>query len=308
MHSAGTDLSRISFDPALTLDCGQAFRWSPVGDSRTEWIGIVSGTLVRVNECNAKAVASITDRTKFDEIMRSYFSFTDDLESILSSFPRDDVLSPALRQFRGLRLLTQDPWECLISFVCSINCNIPSIKLKIENLSRRFGTRIHTGLDIESFAFPTAERLAKAGKKALLECKVGFRWKYIEYIAKEVATGRLDVAALSSLPYKHALSHLISQVSGKTFGVGPKVADCVLLYALHKTEAFPIDVWIWRGMRHFYKESMRGANCKSLTVRNYFQISELMRKKFGKYAGIAQLYLYAKIRQDARLTQGKLQV
>ncbi|MGI0090375.1 MAG: DNA glycosylase, partial [Nitrososphaerales archaeon] len=239
-------------------------------------------------------------------LVEIYFSASDDLDSILASFPQgDENLLNATQMFSGLRLLTQDPWECLISFVCSINCNIPSIKLKIENLSRRFGDEIESGLDCKWYSFPSPRSLARAEKRELLDCKVGFRWKYIKFIAKKVETGDLDLEKLSRLKYQEALSELISEISGNTFGVGPKVADCVLLYALHKTEAFPIDVWILRCLKQYYRDLIKIRNCNSLTPKTYFELSELMREKFGSCAGYAQLFLYAKMRHDAHATQGR---
>ncbi|HVB11825.1 MAG TPA: DNA glycosylase [Nitrososphaerales archaeon] len=288
----------LEFDPSITLDSGQAFRWSPVDESRQVWIGIVSDALVRVTKNEAKVLGAV-DKSFDSESIRRYFSLEDDLGSIFSTFPSDETLDSALEKFRGLRLLKQDPWECLISFVCSINCNIPSIRLKIANLSRRYGRRIDTDLDLKAYSFPTATTLARASKRDLLECRLGFRWRYVKFIAKKVVEGHLDLERLSTVPYRDAFPELISDVSGKTFGVGPKVADCTLLYSLHKMEAFPIDVWILRCLRKFYHDEIEMKNLESLTLKKYLAVSESMRKKFGNYAGYAQLYLYVKMRSDS---------
>jgi len=282
------------FDPSITLDSGQAFRWRPLDESRNGWIGIVSGNVVKVSEKEARV---LSDNSQDTEALQRYFSIDDDIDSIFATFPYDKTLNSSKRGLPGLRLLTQDPWECLISFVCSINCNIPSIRLKIDNLSRRYGKKIETDLDFEAYSFPTAETLAKASKRDLLTCKLGFRWKYVKFIAKRVAKGELDLDKLRNVSYQVSLQELISETSGMTFGVGPKVADCVLLYSLHKTEAFPIDVWILRCLERFYPEET-GGSVRSLTPKKYFAISEAMRMKFGRYAGYAQLYLYVKMRHD----------
>lgn len=288
--------TRSFFEPAITLDSGQAFRWRPVDETRTTWIGIVSDKLVKATKSE---IVVLSELSREPEFLPRYFSVDDDLDSIFSTFSSDKTLESARQQLCGLRLLTQDPWECLISFVCSINCNIPSIRLKIENLSRRYGRKIDTVLDVNAYSFPTAGALARASKRDLLKCKLGFRWKYVKFIAKEVAVGNLELERLRGVSYHDALPELISETSGKTFGVGPKVADCALLYSLHKTEAFPIDVWILRCLKQFYPNEARISDSGSLTQKKYFAISEAMRKKFGKYAGYAQLYLYVKMRGNS---------
>ncbi len=296
MSEAQIAFSKFDFDPSLTLDSGQVFRWSALDESRREWIGVVRQNLLRVTKEGAFVVGGSNPDS---ELIQSYFSFDEDLDSIFSTFPPDEILESAKLQLRGLRLLRQDPWECLISFVCSINCNIPSIRLKIENLSRRFGRKIDTSLDLRANAFPSAESLAKASKRDLLACKLGFRWKYVKFIARKVAAGNLDLERLTSVPYYDAFPELISEVSGKTFGVGPKVADCTLLYSLHKTEAFPIDVWILRCLRKYYGKEIPDNNSESLTPKKYFTVSDSMRRRFGKYAGYAQLYLYVMMRGES---------
>jgi N-glycosylase/DNA lyase len=280
----------------VTLDSGQAFRWTPVDATRQTWIGIISDKIVKVTRDEARVLAG---PTRIPELLPSYFSVDDDLDSIFSTFPSDETLESATSELHGLRLLTQDPWECLISFVCSINCNIPSIRIKIENLSRRYGRKIDTPLDSSAYSFPSPESLAKATKRDLLKCRLGFRWKYVRFIARKVVEGNLDLEKLRSASYHDAFSELVSETSGKTFGVGPKVADCALLYSLHKTEAFPIDVWILRCLKQFYGDEAGMSNLKSLTPKKYVAISEAMRQKFGKYAGYAQLYLYVKMRGDS---------
>ncbi len=284
------------FDPSITLDSGQAFRWNPLDESNQVWVGVVSDKVVKVTKREAVVLGEIH---RDPEFIQRYFSPSDDLESIFSTFPPDETLDSARRELNGLRLLSQDPWECLISFVCSINCNIPSIRLKIENLSRRYGKKIDTPLNLNAYSFPSAESLSKASKRDLLACRLGFRWKYVKFIAKKVTAGHLDLERLRTVSYYDAFPELISETSGNTFGVGPKVADCALLYSLHKTEAFPIDVWILRCLKQFYHDEIEIKNLNSLTPKRYFAVSEAMRRRFGKYAGYAQLYLYVKMRGDS---------
>lgn len=296
------DLTSYGFDPAATFDCGQAFRWKPIDREGKEWIGIVNGLLLSVTKTEAKVLAGVDGNA--GGVIRTYLSLGDDLNSIRSSFPSDEFLQESMKQYIGLRLLTQDPWECLISFVCSINSNIPSIRLKIENICRRYGKRIK-GVSGEFFTFPSPSSLAKADKRGLLDCKTGFRWRYINFIATRVTSGELDLDSLRKMPYGEAHQYLLSEISGNTLGVGPKVADCTLLFSYHKLEAFPIDIWMARCIKSVYLDTLDIPDWKNLTRKRYAEISGTMRKHFGPFAGYAQQYLYAKFRSDALYSRNK---
>ena len=299
------DLSNVEFDPSITFDCGQAFRWRPVNEDRTEWVGVVGTSVIKVTRSHVKRLAGSDNANEIEAYLKNYFSVSDDLEMIKRSFPQDQFLKGAVIQYRGLRLLTQDPWECLISFVCSINCNIPSIKLKIENLSRRFGTEIKVGSQSVLYTFPTPHSLAKAEKRELMECKTGFRWKYIKFLAERVSSGELDLEGLRTMTYEKATNYLISNKSQKTLGIGPKVADCILLYSYHKLEAFPIDVWINRCIKKLYLDTFRIEDWKSLTGKRYSETSSMLRRHFGSYAGYAQQYLFVRFRGDSIHSKNK---
>ena len=300
----------LDFDPSHTFECGQAFRWLPLDDSRIIWRGIVSGCLLEVSKSRARLLGQTKDISEqTDNLIRRYFSVETDLRRIQTSLPHDDYLDRALREYWGLRILNQDPWECLISFLCSINCNIPSIRLKIDCLSRRYGERIESRLEGKYHAFPRAEVLARASKTDLLSCRVGFRWKYIKRVATDVIEGRLDLNRISKMRYTNAREELISEISHNTFGVGPKVADCVMLFSLRKLEAFPIDVWMMRCIRHNYSNLAKGLVKEEQISRSaYFSISEIMRKYFGEFAGYAQQYLYVKTRSAGKFIPNKAQV
>jgi N-glycosylase/DNA lyase len=255
----------------------------------------------RVTKTRAIVVLGARDESIDSSTLLSYFSPYDSLDSIFESFPRDDFLNVATKEFRGLRILNQDPWECLISFVCSINKNIPSIRNEIENLCERFGKNIRT--DFGTYrSFPEPESLASASKKELGACKVGFRWKYIKFIAEKVVSGELDFNKIGTLSYEQARDCLVSDYSGITYGVGRKVADCELLFSMRKPEAFPIDVWVLRCLREKYSKLLElkkiAHSDHSFTPSSYRLYSEIMRKHFGRYAGYAQQYLYMKTRND----------
>ena len=296
------DLSGLKFEPSHTFDCGQVFRWRPADTDKREWIGIIRDVVVLVTKSGVKIASEGSNSVIQNEMIMDYFTPNHDLDSILHILPEDDFLTASIREFPGLRLLTQDPWECLISFVCSINKNIPGIRVAIENLCARFGSPIYA--DIGTFySFPTPDALAHSKKPDLLACKVGFRWKYIKYIAQKVASEELDLNSLRQLDYEQARKILVSKLSGRTFGVGPKVADCALLFSLQKTDAFPIDVWMIRCIRRHYADLL-GINpsllkSESLSSNAYSIIAETMRTRFGKFAGYAQQYLYMKTRNDS---------
>lgn len=295
-----------NFDPSHTFESGQAFRWNR-NSSRNTWEGVISECIVTVNKSGVAMASFRLGNQKYkeiDESIRRYFSEGDDLNRIISTFPKDPYLQSAVNEYSGLRLLTQDPWECLISFVCSINSNIPSIKLKIENLCRRFGREIPNGESNQIFTFPDARSLARASKQQLLACKLGFRWRYVKFIANKVESGELNLTNIQKLSYEAARSELMSEISEKTQGVGPKVADCVLLFSMRKLEAFPMDVWMMRCISNNYFEQVRDlfpSGKIQMSASKYLAVSAIMRHYFGKYAGYAQQYLYMKSRNEGRL-------
>ena len=295
-------LTEINFDPALVFMSGQTFRWRRV-DRSEEWIGVVSGNLLKATPNQLSVVASERgQKVSFQEYFTRYFSFEDNLKIIKDSLPRDKYLIDAISKAPFLRILRQDPWECLISFVCSINKNIPAISDCVERLTVKFGRPI-ANLDRKYHSFPEPRALALATKSELMACNVGFRWRYIQYIARMVNSGKLDLDSLDKKSYDAARKTLISELSGLTLGVGPKVADCVLLFSLHKCESFPLDVWMLRCIKKYYASNL-GMDPflnekKSISRGNYEKIQPRLRKYFGPFAGYAQQYLYVKIRNDS---------
>ena len=296
----------MRFDPEVTFESGQTFRWKRfVTNDEPSWIGVISNNVVRMTRRKAELIAtskeSDSNSSNFSDDIASYLSPNDNLYRIHQSFPRDEYLQNAVKTFDGLRVLTQDPWECLISFVCSINKNIPAIKMMLELLSMKFGSKISSSNEV-FYSFPKPPTLAKASKIDLLACKVGFRWRFIRFIANQVSSGKLDLESVNQKSYEHARDGLISELSGTTFGVGPKVADCVMLFSMHKMEAFPVDVWMLRCIQSIYSQKMGLQDIlrekKSLTKSTYDIVHQRAHEYFGRYCGYAQQYLYMKIRGD----------
>lgn len=249
------------FSLPQTLDCGQAFRWEQTEDNK--WHGVVKGSPLTVYETADGIVFENTDEEKFNTIWKDYFDFDTDYEKIRESFSDDLYLSKAMDFCGGIRLLKQEPWEALCSFIISQNNNIPRIKGIISRLCESFGDNLGNG----DFSFPGAERLAKMTPEELAPLRAGFRAKYIVDAARKVASGEVPLYELEKLPLEEGLNSLM-----KITGVGPKVASCALLYGCGKKDAFPIDVWVKKILKELYPDE--------------FPFED------SPYKGVAQQYLF----------------
>jgi len=283
------DLTKIPFNLDYTLTCGQAFRWKRHGDW---WHGVVRETFFKIRQTGGLLQFQTSLENVGTAFVWSYFRLDDDLLRVYSRIVKDRHVREAVDKFRGLRLMRQDPWECLISYICATNKNIPAIKNMIENMCTHFGKRITVDGE-EVHTFPEPQDLAEASIKELRLCKLGFRAERVKKTSKLVDDGNLDLEALRKMPYEKAKKELTGVP-----GVGPKVADCVLLFSLNKLEAFPIDVWMKRTIFAFYREHFERSFVekitakKSLSPREYEIISSFGRKYFGEYVGYAQEYLF----------------
>lgn len=219
--------------------------------------------------------------------LRHYLQVKESIELVLSSFPPDPVLGEAVRHFRGLRLLRQDPWECLASFILSSTKQITQIRHMVALLCTRYGSQVQVPAGHEpEFAFPTAECLAQRSEPELLACKLGYRARYLQATAQRIAAGEPDLAALGSLELEAARERLTELP-----GVGRKIADCVLLFAYGFRKAFPIDVWIEGALRQLYFPRRR-------VTRGEMQ--SFVDTHFGAWAGYAQQYLFHYVRTRGR--------
>ena len=278
-------LDAAPFNLDVTLCCGQVFRWDKKGDW---WYGVVGDKAFKVRQTCTELEFAGAD----EALIVRYFGLDDDLEKIRASIGRDVHIRKALRAFWGLRLIRQEPWECLISYICATYKNIPAIRRMLLQLSRRFGEKtIFDGC--EFFTFPTPGKLACASEKILATCGLGYRARYVRLTSKRVFEEDFKLERLRQLSYEEAKKQLCSLE-----GVGPKVADCVLLFSLGKTEAFPVDRWVERVILNHYAQRLprelaeKLADKKGLTNSDYALINEFGRQYFGVYAGYAQEYLY----------------
>ncbi len=281
--------SRAPFSLEHTLDCGQLFRWEKLDDW---WYGVVKDKVVKIRQNADKLMFQTLPEKTSTEFIENYFRLNDNLPCILSQIDKDEHIRKAIHRCHGLRISRQDPWECLISYICATYKNIPAIKTMILNLSKRFGKKI-TFDGYEFYTFPKPSNLARASLEEIRSCKLGFRAERVLKVSKILVREGLNLEELRKTSFEKARQSLLSLP-----GVGQKVADCVLLFSLDKLEAFPVDVWIKRAILELYPNYFepsfvkRVSSKSSITPREYQTISLFGRKYFGKYAGYAQEYLF----------------
>ena len=278
----------------FTLCCGQSFRWEKIGGW---WYGIARDKVFKVRQVGGELQFKGADK----DFVMEYFGLYDDLPKILSQITKDPHVKKAVESFRGLRILRQDPWECLISYICATYKNIPAIKQMLFKLSKKFGEkRVFDGY--EFYTFPEPAVLAKASRADLAKCGLGYRAKYVLETAKKTNSGDISLEDLKNKSYTDARGELLSLL-----GVGLKVADCALLFSLGKLEAFPVDVWVKRAILRYYADHFEREFVKriclkrSLSKSEYERLNFFGRSYFGKYAGYAQEYLYFFERTKTRL-------
>lgn len=283
-----TDTIAVSppIDLASTLDGGQAFRWGSQGDG---FRGVIGRRAYLLRSMVDGVVVGSVDASPIEpgdlRPIERYLGLDYDLSGFNARFATDRCIGPAISAWPGLRLLRQDPWECLVAFICSSCSNIPRIKLNVGALARTYGDRVGPG-DAD-FAFPDATRLASAGESALRKLGLGFRARYVAGAAEAVAEGRLDLQSVQRSPYEEA-RNLLTGLDG----VGEKVADCALAFAFDKREAFPIDRWVRRALVEWY-----GAPEKLSPEKT----ASWARARFGSDGAYVQQYLFHRQRLNARV-------
>jgi len=268
-----------SFNIKEILECGQVFRFFKLEENNYKIIAF--GKALNVKQNTDVEFFPCTSE-EFENIWIDYFDLERDYCSIKEELSKDDpVMEKAVNSAPGIRLLRQEPYECLISFIISQNNRIPMIQKVIENLSKKFGEPISAG---EFYTFPKVERLNQASLDDIISCKTGFRAKYIKDACQKIVLKEIDIDNLKNLSESDAGALLKS-----IYGVGQKVADCVLLMALGKYAAFPTDVWVRRIMEELYFDK------KQATVQ---RIHGFAREKWGDSAGFAQQYLFNYAREN----------
>ena len=257
---------------ASTLECGQAFRWSRTADCWFE--GVVGSRVVRLRQ-HPQTIEWESRPHADKEFVRHYLALDESLPDIFATFPNDPLLLQAVKDHHGLRVICQEPWECLASFIASSSKQIVQIRQIVGLLAQRFGEPI----DDTYHAFPTVSAVARATHQQLWDCKLGFRAKNLLAAARLIDDGKLDLHALPSMEYERALEELVALP-----GVGVKIANCTLLFGCGFNQAFPIDVWIERALRRVYFDGNRRVTARELR--------DFACTHFGPYAGWAQQYLF----------------
>lgn len=257
-----------------TINSGQVFLWNKIGK---KWYGVDGENILVIDE----------KTTKFSKNQKEFIFFreNDNFEEILSYLKKDKIVKKALGTFPGIRLLRQDPFQCYISFIVSSNSNIPNIKTRLQNLCKKFGRQ----KKIESkefFVFPEAKVISKASISEILGCGVGYRAKAIKNASDMVVKNEIDFENLKKMDYHDAKQELL-----KVLGIGNKVADCILLFSLEKSEAFPLDRWMLRILQKYYSNRFQ-LTTKTITNNSYDDIHQKIVEYFGKYAGYSQQYLF----------------
>ena len=287
-----------------TIESGQLFRWQRRGEW---WLGEVSGSVLKVEQVGDLLHCVSASETLDSSFVSRYFTLDVDLNHVLASISKDATISNAVERYYGMRIVRQEFWECLASFVLATNANIPRIKNMVAAVCHRFGSRVD--FEGESFAtFPSPSALAGASEADLTACGLGYRAPFLKRVATAVANDEVDPRVVTDLPYPEARDLLLKELLGQKLllGVGPKVADCVLLYSCGKDEAFPIDVWIARVLANAYpgvlgptlRRKLVGENRSGISLSDYDKVSVRVRSYFGAYAGYAQQYLYVAARDE----------
>jgi len=278
------------FDLEKTLDSGQVFHWQKIGPAFYGTIGDLpvsvtqSGTRLQFTGAGSNldglkpSRLRRPDEMELAKIVARYFALDHPLGEICAAFPKDEAMAAARQFCAGLRLIRQPKWECLATFICSSMKQVAHIRQMSQALRERFGARHEIDGHVV-YSFPSAERIAASSEKELRACALGYRAKNLLATARSVANGSANLEAWSDLPDDVLRAELCALP-----GVGPKVANCVMLFAYERLRAFPIDVWIERVLRQRYFPRKRKVTAQ--------QLRAFCESYFGEQGGYAQQYLF----------------
>lgn len=269
-----------NFELSHIFDCGQCFRWEQ--QENGNYIGVAFGKVIEVEKTNNDVILYNTNEEEFKNIWCNYFDLYRDYDAIKEILSKDELLRKSVEFGWGIRLLQQQPFEIIISFIISANNRIPMIKRAINNMAEKWGKPI-TYKDKIYYTFPSIDDLENCTIDELEKCGTGFRAKYIKNTIDAILRGDIDINYIKDLDDDMCHSEL-----QKISGVGPKVGDCIMLFSMNKYSAFPVDVWVKRAMQHFYL-------APDVSLK---KIREFGRDKFGQLSGFAQQYLFYYAREN----------
>jgi N-glycosylase/DNA lyase len=284
-----TKIRAPEFDLEKTLNSGQVFHWQKLGDGFVGTIGDRALYLEKRGEFLKVRLGEerhSSPRRPLSAIVARYFALDHPLAEICDSFPKDPVMNAARDFCRGLRIIRQSKWECLATFICSSMKQVAHIRQISLALRKRFGEKRKIGKEFV-YTFGSPRRVAQASERELRDCRLGYRAKNLRATARLVSSGQADLEAWSALPDAELRKELCALP-----GVGPKIANCVMLFAYERLRAFPIDVWIERVLRQHYFSGRRRVRAQRL---RHFSESY-----FGEHGGYAQQYLFHHARSSGR--------
>lgn len=278
-----------NFELAHIFECGQCFRWNR--QENGNYIGVAFGRVIEVEKKDEDVIIFNTTEDEFNSIWSNYFDLYRDYSEIKNVLSKDSILEKSVEFGHGIRILRQDPFELIVSFIISANNRIPMIKRAIEKISQKWGNELeYKGK--KYFAFPTIEQLNKATEEELEKCGTGFRAKYIKNTVDNIY---INTIKKDQYDEKYDIDWIKSQEDDichkelqKFMGIGPKVADCIMLFSMQKYSAFPVDVWVKRAMHYFYL-------APDVSLK---KIREFGINKFGELSGFAQQYLFYYAREN----------
>lgn len=269
-----------SFNITHIFECGQCFRWNRIDENT--YIGVIKGAVIKVKQEGNKIIFTGNSEKNFKDTINYYFDLNTNYTEYKNKLSNiDGFMEESIKFGDGIRILKQDLWECIISFIISANNNIPRIKKIIERISKEYGKEIEFEGNIY-YEFPTPEELSKASIEDLRALGTGFRDKRIFNTTKMILEKKVDLEKIT----KFETSKEMREELLKLDGVGPKVADCILLFSLKRLDVFPIDVWVRRVMNDLYIHNEIEEKV------NKQQLQKLAEEKFGNLAGMAQQYLF----------------
>ena len=304
-------INLVPLDPIRTINSGQVFLWENHNNS---WYGIDGSKILKITIKDTEKYKLIENNKFLCELENidieynsfpesknwnyKFFRLEDNQAVVNKTLTKDHVILNIYKRYKGLRLIRQDPFQCIISFVCASNTNIKRIRHMLSNITKKFGKRVIYN-DLNFNLFPNPNELSQASIEELVSCGLGYRSKFVKSIATQIKNN-LELNSLKEMKYLEAKAELT-----KLFGIGNKIADCILLFSLEKTEAFPIDIWIYRALFQYYEWIFKDdgiiKNAK-LPENKYKLIYNKINNYFGKYSGYVQQYLYYHIREANKRT------
>jgi N-glycosylase/DNA lyase len=271
---------KFSINIDNSINSGQVFLWEKNG---TDWYGINGQDILKINE-NGVIKSILNSKTNF-------FRKNDNMQKIIKSISKDEIVKKSVKQYEGLRIFKQDPFQCMISFIISSNSNIQKIKNSLEKIVKKFGKKVKIQ-NKEFFLFPKPEKLANASIEEIKKCGVGYRAPFIKQASKMIVLKKINFKYLEKCDYEKAKKNI-----RLIPGVGNKVADCILLFSLNKLEAFPLDTWMIKILEKYYSNQFN-IETKTITEKQYQILHEKIVNYFGPYCGYAQQFLFKMEREN----------